>query len=40
VGFLLKKPYHALFQLTFPAFELDKIEWGISKLKETAERFA
>jgi DNA-binding transcriptional MocR family regulator len=24
-------------RLTFPAYEPDKIEWGISKLKETAE---
>jgi len=27
-------------RLTFPAFEPDKIAWGISKLKETAEHFA
>ena len=27
-------------RLTFPAFEPDKIEWGILKLKEIAERFA
>ncbi len=27
-------------RLTFPAYEPDKIAWGISKLKETAERFA
>jgi DNA-binding transcriptional MocR family regulator len=27
-------------RLTFPAYEPDKIEWGISKLKETAERVA
>ncbi len=27
-------------RLTFPAFEPDKIEWGISKLKETVERLA
>lgn len=26
-------------RLTFPAFEPSKIEWGISKLKETAEQF-
>lgn len=26
-------------RLTFPAFEPDLIEWGIAKLKETAERF-
>jgi 2-aminoadipate transaminase len=26
-------------RLTFPAYEPDEIEWGISKLKETAERF-
>lgn len=27
-------------RLTFPAFEPDKIEWGLSKLKETVENFA
>jgi len=27
-------------RLTFPAYEPDKIEWGISKLKETVERLA
>ncbi len=27
-------------RLTFPAYEPDKIKWGISKLKETAERLA
>ena len=27
-------------RLTFPAYEPDKIEWGILKLKETAERIA
>jgi hypothetical protein len=26
--------------LTVPAYEPDKIEWGILKLKETAERVA
>ena len=27
-------------RLTFPAYEPDKIEWGLAKLKETAERLA
>ncbi|MBI4763817.1 MAG: PLP-dependent aminotransferase family protein [Deltaproteobacteria bacterium] len=33
-----KRQKGLFIRLTFPAFEPDKIEWGILKLKETAER--
>jgi 2-aminoadipate transaminase len=35
-----KRKKGLFIRLTFPAFEPDKIEWGISKLKETAEHLA
>jgi DNA-binding transcriptional MocR family regulator len=35
-----KRKKGLLIRLTFPAFEPDKIEWGILKLKEAAELFA
>jgi len=35
-----KRKKGLFIRLTFPAYEPDKIEWGILKLKETAERFA
>ncbi len=35
-----KRKKGLFIRLTFPAFEPAKIEWGISKLKETAERLA
>jgi len=35
-----KRKQGLFVRLTFPAFQPDIISWGISKLKETAERFA
>jgi 2-aminoadipate transaminase len=35
-----KRKKGLFLRLTFPAYEPDKIEWGILKLKETADRFA
>jgi hypothetical protein len=35
-----KRKKGLFIRLTFPAFEPDRIEWGILKLKETVERLA